>query len=81
MLFPSLCDGKFPEELGLKIAKQYKTQGHGWVLAIGFFYILSENMAVLFDFFLRQNNYSKTIKQAKAEYSRLLNPKNKNLLI
>lgn len=51
MLFPSLCDGKFPEELGLKIAKQYKTQGHGWVLAIGFFYILSENMAVLFDFF------------------------------
>lgn len=46
MFFPSLCDGKFPEELGLKIAKQYKMQGHGWVLAIGFFYILSENMAL-----------------------------------
>lgn len=53
MFFPSLCDGKFPEELGLKIAKQYKMQGHGWVLAIGFFYILSENMAlcVCFVFF------------------------------
>lgn len=29
MFFPSLCDGKFPEELRLKIAKQYKMQGHG----------------------------------------------------
>lgn len=53
MFFPSLCDGKFPEELGLKIAKQYKMQRHGWVLAIEFFYILLENMAVLFVWFFK----------------------------
>lgn len=46
MFFPSVCDGKFPEELGLKNAKQYKMQEHCWVLTIGFFYMLSENMVV-----------------------------------
>lgn len=39
MIFPSLCDGKFPEELGLEIKKQYKMQEHGWVLTIGFIFL------------------------------------------
>lgn len=38
MFFPSLCDGKSPEELGLKIKNQYKMQEHAWVLTIGFFF-------------------------------------------
>ena len=54
MFFPSLCDGKFPEELGLKTARQYKMQEHGWVLMIGLFYILSENTAVCGLVFLKK---------------------------
>lgn len=38
MFFPSVFDSKFPEEPGLKIAKQYKMQEHSWVLSTGFIY-------------------------------------------
>lgn len=60
MFFPSLCDGKFPEELRLKIKKQYKMQEHAWVLTIGFFcYTMRKYGSVWF--LKRQKNYSKQL--------------------